>query len=81
IRYVYVPNLTDNEKDIDDLAQFLTTLSNVQRIDILPFHKMGEFKWEQLGFEYSLLDTEQPTKESVAQAKSIFTKYNLPVFA
>nr|WP_307991203.1 pyruvate formate-lyase-activating protein [uncultured Niameybacter sp.] len=81
IRYVLVPDLTDNDQDIEDLAQFLTTLTNVQRIDILPFHKMGEFKWEQLGYEYSLLDTEQPTKESVAHAKDILKKYNLPVFA
>lgn len=80
IRYVFVPNITDNEQDIEDLAQFLTTLNNVQRVDILPFHKMGEFKWEQLGYEYSLMDTEQPSKESVEHAKSIFKKHNLPVF-
>lgn len=80
IRYVFVPNLTDNEQDIEDLAQFLTTLNNIQRVDILPFHKMGEFKWEQLGYEYSLMDTEQPSKESVEHAKSIFKKHNLPVF-
>lgn len=80
IRYVLVPGLTDHNEDIEHLAQFLTTLKNVQRIDILPFHKMGEFKWEQLGYEYSLLDTEQPTKESVAAAKEIFKKHNLPIF-
>lgn len=81
IRYVLVPNLTDNEKDIEELAKFLSTLSNVQRVDILPFHKMGEFKWEQLGYEYSLLDTEQPSKSEVEKAKTIFQKYNLPIYA
>ncbi|MHC1749036.1 MAG: pyruvate formate-lyase-activating protein [Cellulosilyticaceae bacterium] len=79
IRYVLVPNLTDNEQDIDALAQFLTTLPNVQRIDILPFHKMGEFKWEQLGYDYALGDTLEPTKDVVLSAKAIFEKYNLPI--
>lgn len=79
IRYVLVPNLTDNEEDIDALAQFLTTLPNVQRIDILPFHKMGEFKWEQLGYDYALGDTLEPTKDVVLSAKAIFEKYNLPI--
>ena len=79
IRYVLVPNLTDNEKDIEELAKFLATLNNIERLDILPFHKMGEYKWEQLGYEYELLDTEEPTKDDVAKAKNIFLKYGLPV--
>ena len=54
LRYVFVPNLTDNHEDIEHLAQFLSTLTNLQRIDILPFHKMGEYKWEQLGYDYKL---------------------------
>ena len=81
IRYVFVPGLTDNEKDIEDLAQFLSTLPNVQRVDLLPFHKMGEYKWEQLGYEYELFDTEQPSKSEVEKAKNIFLKYNLPIYA
>ena len=81
IRYVYVPGLTDDKKDIEDLAQFLTTLPNVQRVDLLPFHKVGEFKWEQLGYEYSLFDTEQPSKSEVEEVKEIFKKYNLPIYA
>ena len=79
IRYVLVPGLTDNPEDIQALAAFLASLGNVQRLDILPFHKMGEFKWEQLGYEYSLMDTDEPTKEDVAMAKEIFTSYDLPV--
>lgn len=81
IRYVYVPNLTDNEEDIDALAQYLTTLKNVQRIDILPFHKMGEYKWEQMGYEYTLADTVEPSVEDTEKARAIFAKYNLPVVA
>lgn len=79
IRYVLVPDLTDNPEDIEQLAKFLTTLQNVQRIDILPFHKMGEYKWEQLGYDYALTDTTEPTKESVKLAKDIFIQNNLPI--
>ena len=79
IRYVYVPNLTDNVSDIEDLAKFLKTLNNVQRIDVLPFHKMGEYKWEQLGYDYALTDTKEPSVEETNTAISIFKKYQLPV--
>lgn len=79
IRYVFVPGLTDNKEDIEHLAEFLTTLSNVQRIDILPFHKMGEYKWEQLGYTYTLTDTKEPSIEETNEAVAIFKKYELPV--
>ncbi len=79
IRYVLVPNLTDDPKDIENLAKFLSTLDNVERIDILPFHKMGEYKWEQLGYEYALTHTPEPTIEETDAAVKIFSKYNLPV--
>lgn len=79
IRYVFVPNLTDNHDDIEALAQYLSTLTNVQRIDILPFHKMGEYKWEQLGYDYALTATKEPSKEATDAAADIFKKYNLPI--
>lgn len=79
LRYVFVPNLTDNPEDIEQLAQFVSTLSNLQRIDVLPFHKMGEYKWEQLGYDYTLTDTKEPSKEATDAAVAIFKKYNLPV--
>ena len=79
LRYVFVPDLTDNLKDIEDLAKFLSTLTNLQRIDILPFHKMGEYKWEQLGYDYTLTDTKEPSIDETNAAADIFRKYNLPV--
>lgn len=79
IRYVLVPGLTDDPKDIEALAKYLTTLTNVERIDILPFHKMGEFKWEQLGYDYQLTDTPSPKVEDVRMAQDILKKYNLPI--
>lgn len=79
LRYVFVPNLTDNHEDIEHLAQFLSTLTNLERIDILPFHKMGEYKWEQLGYDYTLTDTKEPSKEATDAAFEIFKKYHLPI--
>lgn len=79
IRYVLVPGLTDSPEDMEQLAKFLSTLQNVERIDILPFHKMGEYKWEQLGYKYELADTVEPNKDEVTRAKAIFQKYNLPI--
>lgn len=80
LRYVLVPGLTDSEKDLEDLARFLSSLSNIERMDILPFHKMGEYKWEQLGYKYELADTLEPTKDEVLKAFDIFKKYNLPIY-
>lgn len=80
IRYVLVPGLTDNPHDIEQLAKFLSTIKTVERIDILPFHKMGEYKWEKLGYHYELLDTSSPSPEEVSAAKNIFKAYHLPIF-
>ncbi len=79
IRYVLVPDLTDDPTDIEALAKYLTTLKNIERIDILPFHKMGEYKWEQLGYDYQLTDTPEPSNDQIAVAQNIFKSYNLPI--
>ena len=78
IRFVLVPNLTDPVDNIRGLAQFIASLTNVERLEILPFHKMGEYKWEQLGYQYQLKDTLPPSPELVATTKEIFSQY-LPV--
>lgn len=77
IRFVLVPGLTDDPQNIAGLADFLTTFTNVEKIDVLPFHKMGEYKWEQLGYEYLLKDTPPPTPEQVKAAIEIFKSRNL----
>lgn len=53
IRFVLVPGLTDALENVEGLAKFITKLDNVERVEILPFHKMGEYKWEQLGYDYN----------------------------
>ncbi|NMA82401.1 MAG: pyruvate formate lyase-activating protein [Epulopiscium sp.] len=79
IRYVLVPNLTDDPGMIEALANFLKDFTNIEKIELLPFHKMGEYKWEELGYEYLLRDTPAGTREDIEKAATIFKKYNLPV--
>ena len=56
LRYVLVPGLTDDENDINQIAKFASRLGNVARVDVLPFHQMGRYKWKKLGIDYALDD-------------------------
>ena len=80
IRFVLVPGLTDDLKNVEGLADFVATLHNVERLEVLPFHKMGEYKWEQLGFEYQLKDTSSPTPEKVQEVIAIFRSRGIKAF-
>lgn len=71
IRHVLVPGVTDEEKGLQDLADFLKTLKTVERTEILPYHTLGMFKWENLGIDYPLKDVMTPTREEVAKAEAI----------
>lgn len=71
IRHVLVPGLTDIDEDLIELGQFVETLSNVNRFEVLPYHTMGEFKWRQLGIPYPLAGVKPPTKERVQNAKNL----------
>lgn len=79
VRYVLVPGLTDDFEEIEELALFLSKLKNIERIEILPFHKMGEYKWKELGYEYKLKTTKPPSEETIEKAKQIFQKYKLNI--
>ncbi|MDX2229003.1 MAG: pyruvate formate-lyase-activating protein [Leptolyngbyaceae cyanobacterium bins.349] len=72
IRFVLVPGLTDDPQNIAGLAQFVATLDSVERVEILPFHKMGEYKWKQLGYDYQLQDTLPPSPELIQQTVDRF---------
>jgi len=71
VRFVLVPGYTDNMTDIRRMASFLEPFVNVVKVEVLPFHKMGEFKWEALGIPYELADVEPPSRESLEQARAI----------
>jgi pyruvate formate lyase activating enzyme len=79
IRYVLVPGLTDETQNVEGLADFVATLKNVEKLEVLPFHKMGEYKWEELGYEYKLKDTPTPTSEQVKKAIDIFKNRGITV--
>ena len=72
LRYVLVPGLTDQLVDITALARYAAGLGNVQRVDVLPFHQMGKFKWGELGLEYPLMELEPPAQELTVKVRSIF---------
>lgn len=79
IRFVLVPNLTDDLQNIEGLAHFVSTLRNVEKLEVLPFHKMGEYKWKQLGYDYQIKETKPPTPELVQKTVDIFKRYGLNV--
>jgi pyruvate formate lyase activating enzyme len=77
---VLVPGLTDDEKDIEQIAKFCADLGNVERVDVLPFHQMGRYKWKELGINYTLNDVELPTHEMVARACTQFRAVGLTAY-
>ena len=80
LRYVLVAGLTDNLEEIARIASFTANLGNVERVDVLPFHQMGAFKWKQLGIEYKLRDVEPPSKETIELACAQFRAAGLKVY-
>lgn len=72
IRFVLVPGLTDQPENINGLADFIAPFNNVERLEVLPFHKMGEYKWSELGFKYLLENTFPPSPEQLQAALNIF---------
>lgn len=74
IRQVLVPNLTDAEDSLQRTRAFIDTLKTVEKVEVLPYHTMGEVKYKNLGIEYPLKDVKAPTKERVAFAKNILIK-------
>ena len=71
VRYVLVPELTDNLDSVKELSDYLDNYPNVSKIELLAFHKMGEYKWKELSLEYKLYDTKEPSKELMQEAKAI----------
>lgn len=71
IRHVLVPGITDDDNALKQLRAFIDTLSNIKRVDILPYHSLAIFKWEKLGLDYSLKSVEAPTKDRIENARMI----------
>ena len=77
LRYVLVPGLTDVDDEMEKIAEFGASLGVVERVEILPFHQMGRYKWEKLGLDYTLANTQPPPEETVARAIGNFRKAGL----
>jgi len=71
IRHVLVPGITDNDEYLKKTKEFIDTLDNVERVDVLPYHSMGAYKFEELGIPYQLKGVEPPTAERIKNAKDI----------
>lgn len=71
IRHVLVPERNDKDEYLIRLREFIDTLQNVQKVEVLPYHTLGVYKWKELGYEYKLEGIEPPTKERVDNARKI----------
>ena len=71
IRHVLVPGGSDKDEYLHRLADFIHTLSNVERVEVLPYHTLGKFKWENLGLSYPLEGVNPPTQERIDNARKI----------
>ena len=77
IRHVLVPGITDNDEYLKKTREFIDTLDTVMKVEVLPYHTLGEYKWKELGIPYKLEGVEPPTEERIQNAKKIleFNKY------
>ena len=80
IRHVLVPNYTLNYNKLKNIAKFLKKFKVIQRVELLPFHKMGEYKWEELNFFYTLKETNPPSEEEIKNCLKIFEEEGLKIY-
>ncbi|NJI81073.1 pyruvate formate lyase-activating protein [Clostridioides difficile] len=80
IRHVLVPGITDDIDNLEKLGQFVATLKNVERFELLPYHSMGIHKWENLGIDYELKDVPDASKEDIKKASEIISKFGVKVY-
>jgi pyruvate formate lyase activating enzyme len=72
VRFVLVPGLTDDRDLVASIAKFAADLGNVERVEVLPFHQMGRYKWEKLGIDYTLRDIPAPSNELAEETCKVF---------
>lgn len=77
LRFVLLPGYTDSPEIVNGIAGFAASLGNIERVDVLPFHQLGKFKWEQLDMAYDLTDAKAPSAESIAATQEIFRAHGL----
>jgi pyruvate formate lyase activating enzyme len=80
VRFVLVPGLTDAQEIVAPIAKFAASLGIVQRVEVLPFHQMGRFKWEKLGLKYKLDDVKAPSNELAEETCKVFRAEGLQAY-
>jgi len=80
VRYVLVPGYTDSTKDLCRSGEFLEYMEYLERVDVLPFHQMADYKWKELGKDYPLSDCPEPSPEEAEYARELLRSYGLVVY-
>jgi pyruvate formate lyase activating enzyme len=80
LRFVLVPGLTEDVRDITQIAKFAAALGNIARVQVLPFHQMGRYKWKALGFDYTLLGVEPPSSYLIESTCAVFRAEGLVAY-
>lgn len=78
VRHVLVPTLSDNDERLRETHDFLSQFKNIRRVEVLPYHTLGTFKYDLLKMEYPLKDVPAPTKERVENAEKILCVKDYP---
>ena len=71
IRQVLIPGFTDDKEDLLKLKNFISSLNSVQKVELLPYHKMGAYKWKEFGKKYELENVREANNEDISKAKEI----------
>ncbi|MFB9324864.1 pyruvate formate-lyase-activating protein [Paenibacillus aurantiacus] len=74
IRHVLIPGVTDNAEDLNALGEFISLLTNVEKLELLPYHRMGVYKWQALGRTYPLEGVPTPTERDIRRAREVIDR-------
>ena len=74
VRHVLIPGGSDDDQLLQRLSDFIATLSNVEKIDVLPYHELGVYKWQELGLDYPLEGVKPPKDDRVKNAEAILNR-------
>jgi pyruvate formate lyase activating enzyme len=80
VRFVLAPGLTDDAQDVGEIAKFAAGMGNVERLEVLPFHQMGRYKWQELGINYTLESTKTPSPSLLMRAIDRFRAAGLKAY-
>ncbi len=76
LRYVVVPGYTDDEESAQMLGEFIKDMDNIEKIELLPYHRLGAHKWQAMGLEYPLENVNPPSKETMEKIVEILSQYH-----